>query len=134
MAPTNNPATAGWKNSFLREVAQRGRRQPGEQERENDGGNAADEAQDRVGEQFAGVAKVDAGMRNMGSEPQNWRATTTLEMAESTIEPRTAALQRPMTSSMTNRMAEMGALKAAASPAAAPTGAKRRSRSRERRR
>jgi hypothetical protein len=66
-------------------------------------------------------------MRNMGSAPQNQRATTTLEMAERTMEPRTAALHWPMTSSMTKRMAEMGALKAAARPAAAPMGAKMRS-------
>src|SRR5580704_5919217 len=66
-------------------------------------------------------------MRKIGSDPQNERATTTLEMAERTIEPRTAALHWPITSSMTKRMAEMGALKAAASPAAAPMGAKMRS-------
>ena len=60
----------------------------------------------------------------MGCAPQNQRATTTAEMAERTMEPRTAALQLPMTSSMTKRMAEMGALKAAARPAAAPMGAK----------
>jgi hypothetical protein len=72
------------------------------------------------------------GRRNKGSGPQNQRATTTLEMAESTREPRTAALQLPMTSSMTKRMAEMGALKAAASPAAAPMGANMRRRRRER--
>jgi hypothetical protein len=70
-------------------------------------------------------------MRNIGSEPQNQRATTTLEMADRTMEPRTAALHWPMTSSMTKRMAEMGALKAAASPAAAPMGAKRRRRCRD---
>ena len=66
------------------------------------------------------------GMRNMGSAPQNQRATTTLETAERTMEPRTPAVHWPMTSSMTKRMAEMGALKAAARPAAAPTGAKMR--------
>jgi hypothetical protein len=52
-------------------------------------------------------------------------------MAESTTDPSTAALQRPITSSITNRIAEIGALNAAARPAAAPTGAKRRRRSRE---
>ena len=70
-------------------------------------------------------------MRNIGSAPQNQRATTTPEMADSTMEPSTAALQLPMTSSMTKRMAEIGALKAAASPAAAPMGAKTRRRSRD---
>ena len=78
------------------------------------------------------VPSRDVGMRNIGSAPQNQRATTTLEMADSTIEPRTAALHRPITSSTTNRMAEMGALNAAANPAAAPIGANMRSRSRER--
>src|SRR6202453_1758845 len=72
------------------------------------------------------------GMGYMGAAPQNHPATTTLEIADSTIEPKTAALQRPMTSSTTKRMAEIGALKAAASPAAAPMGANMRSRSRER--
>src|SRR5271170_3987592 len=71
-------------------------------------------------------------MRNIGSDPQNWRMTTTLEMAASTIEPSTAALHLPMTSSTTKRIAEMGALNAAARPAAAPMGANMRSRSRER--
>src|ERR1700704_3025637 len=66
-------------------------------------------------------------MRNIGSGPQNERATTTLDTADSTMEPRTAALHWPMTSSMTNRIAEMGALNAAARPAAAPMGAKMRS-------
>src|ERR1700749_4543121 len=71
-------------------------------------------------------------MRNIGSAPQNHRATTTLEIADNTIEPRTAALQRPITSSTTNRIAEIGALNAAARPAAAPIGANIRNRSRER--
>src|SRR5271169_3690459 len=53
-------------------------------------------------------------------------------MAESTTEPRIPALQRPITSSMTNSTAEIGALNAAANPAAAPTGASKRRRSRER--
>ena len=52
--------------------------------------------------------------------------TTTLDTAERTTEPRMPAVQRPMTSSITNRTAEIGALKAAANPAAAPTGAIRR--------
>src|SRR5215469_1611211 len=72
-------------------------------------------------------------MRNIDSEPRNQRMTTTLDMADSTTEPRMPAVQRPITSSMTNSTAEMGALKAAASPAAAPTGAIRRMRSRDRR-
>jgi hypothetical protein len=63
-------------------------------------------------------------MRNIGSDPQNQRATTTPEIADSTIDPSTAALQLPITSSMTKRIAEMGALNAAASPAAAPIGGK----------
>ncbi len=74
------------------------------------------------------------GMRNSGCDPRKKRATTTLDTAERTMDPRMAALQRPITSSMTNRTAEIGALKAAASPAAAPTGAMRRTFSRERRR
>jgi hypothetical protein len=74
------------------------------------------------------------GMRKSGCDPRKKRATTTLETADKTMEPRMAALQRPMTSSMTNNTAEMGALKAAARPAAAPTGAMRRTFSRERRR
>ena len=71
-------------------------------------------------------------MRNRGSDPRNQRTTTTLETADSTTDPRMPALQRPMTSSITNSTAEIGALKAAANPAAAPTGASRRKRSRER--
>src|SRR5277367_2893342 len=71
-------------------------------------------------------------MRKIGSDPQNQRATTTLEIAERTIEPRTAALHWPITSSMTKRMAEMGALEAAARPADAPMGANKRRRCRER--
>ena len=59
----------------------------------------------------------------------NQRSTTTLEIADSTTAPRIPALQRPMTSSITNSTAVMGALKAAARPAAAPTGATSRSRS-----
>jgi hypothetical protein len=43
----------------------------------------------------------------MASEPQNQRATTTLEIADKTMDPRTAALQCPMTSSITKRIAEM---------------------------
>src|SRR6185312_16139549 len=66
-------------------------------------------------------------MLNMGAAPRKRRSTTTLDMAASTIEPSTAALHWPMTSSMTKRIAEMGALNAAASPAAAPMGAKTRS-------
>ena len=60
------------------------------------------------------------------------RITTTLDTAESTTEPRMPALQRPITSSITNSTAEIGALNAAASPAAAPTGAIKRMRSRGR--
>src|ERR1700691_1420938 len=71
-------------------------------------------------------------MRNIGSAPQNQRATTTLEIADSTIEPRTAALHRPITSSTTKRIAEIGALNAAARPAAAPIGENMRNRPRER--
>src|SRR5665213_3742099 len=67
----------------------------------------------------------------MGSDPQNHRATTTLEIAASTIDPSTAALHCPITSSMTKRIAEIGALNAAARPAAAPTGAKMRRRALE---
>src|ERR1700722_4581098 len=70
-------------------------------------------------------------MRNIGSAPQNQRATTTLEIADSTIDPSTAALHLPITSSTTKRMAEMGALNADARPAAAPMGANMRSRPRE---
>ena len=44
--------------------------------------------------------------------------TTTLEIADKTMEPRTAARHCPMTSSITKRIAEVGALKAAASAAA----------------
>lgn len=62
-------------------------------------------------------------MRKSDSEPRNQRITTMLDTAESTTDPRMPAVQRPMTSSMTNSTAEMGALKAAANPAAAPTGA-----------
>src|ERR1700683_2010478 len=80
------------------------------------------------------AVQVMEGMRNMGSEPMNPRMTTTLEMAASTRDPRTAALQLPITSSMTKRMAEMGALNAAARPAAAPIGANMRRRRRDRRR
>src|SRR5271154_317519 len=75
---------------------------------------------------------MTGGMRNMGSEPQNQRATTTLDIADNTMDPSTAALHRPMTSSTTKRMAEIGALNAAAKPAAAPIGANIRNRSRER--
>ncbi len=71
------------------------------------------------------------GMRNIASGPRNQRITTTLETAERTTEPRMPAVQRPMTSSMTNSTAAMGALKAAARPAAAPTGAISRMLSRE---
>ena len=70
-------------------------------------------------------------MRKSDSEPRNHRITTTLEMADSTTDPKMPAVQRPITSSITNSTAEMGALNAAASPAAAPTGAIRRMRSRE---
>ena len=59
--------------------------------------------------------------------------TTTPEMADSTMAPKTPALQLPITSSITNSTAEMGALKAAARPAAAPTGAINLIFSRERR-
>jgi len=44
--------------------------------------------------------------------------TTTLEIAERATDPRMPALQRPITSSITNNTAEMGALNAAANPAA----------------
>ena len=57
--------------------------------------------------------------------------TTTLEIADSTTEPRIPAVHRPITSSITNSTAEIGALNAAASPAAAPTGAISRMRSRD---
>ena len=80
----------------------------------------------------AGRLSASDGIRNSGSEPRNQRTTTTLEMADNTTEPSMPALQRPMTSSITNRTAEIGALKAAARPAAAPTGASKRRRSRER--
>src|SRR5215469_17388653 len=60
-----------------------------------------------------------AGIRNSGSDPRNQRMTTTLDTAERTTDPRIPAVQRPITSSITNSTAEIGALKAAAKPAAA---------------
>ncbi len=98
---------------------------------EGNRGEAADDAEHSVGDEFDGRLKVVTGMRKSGSLPRNQRTMTTLETAERTTEPRMPALQRPMTSSMTKRTAEIGALKAAARPAAAPTGAMRRSFSRE---
>ena len=71
------------------------------------------------------------GIRNNASAPRNQRITTTLEIADNTTDPRMPALQRPITSSITNSTAEMGALKAAAKPAAAPTGASKRKFSRD---
>ena len=88
----------------------------------SDGGEAAKDAEDCVGDGARAGREVVTGMRKSGSVPRNQRTTTTLETAERTTEPRMPALQRPMTSSMTKRTAEMGALKAAARPAAAPTG------------
>ena len=78
-----------------------------------------------------GRSSCTAGIRNSDSDPRNHRITTTLDTAESTTDPRIPAVQRPITSSITNSTAEMGALDAAASPAAAPTGAISRMRSRD---
>ena len=100
------------------------RPQRGDQLDEDERHGAADQAERGVGEQLGADAPDDTAVHETAARrPRNHCSVTTLATAGSTTAPRTPAVQRPMTSSMTNSTAVIGALNAAARPAAAPIGA-----------